>query len=155
MAIENVGGRQMFSLQAGERVSFFCRISRITRSGLRILQMILWLRRELFGTKYLPKEFFCAKVEKSEPPGFHYKKVSHHSEGGSDQIHLIFFQSLLAISKADCAKIEKIRAYFAQVICVINIEGFSPVRVLSLRYKLRLARLGLRWYATISLLIGT
>ncbi len=57
MAIENVGGWRMFSLQAGERVSFFRRISRITWSRLRILQKILWLRRELFGAKYLPKEF--------------------------------------------------------------------------------------------------
>jgi hypothetical protein len=57
MAIENVEGRRMFSSEAGERVSFFCRISRITWSGLRILQKILWLMRELFGTKYLPKEF--------------------------------------------------------------------------------------------------
>jgi hypothetical protein len=82
----------MFSLQTGERVSFFCRISRIARSGLRILGKILWLRREVFGTKYLPKEFFCetefrfrstrkqnsvstlVKVEKVSHPVFTTKK---------------------------------------------------------------------------------
>jgi hypothetical protein len=155
MVIENVGGRRMFSLQAGERRSFFYRISRITRSGLRILQKILWLRRELFGAKYVPKEFFCAKVEKSEPPSFYYNKVSHHSESGSDRIHLIFFNLCWQSAKLIAQGLKKIRAYFSQVVCIINVEGFSPVRVLSLRYKLRLARLGLQWYATISLLIGT
>ena len=40
--------------------------------------------------------------------------------------------------------LKKIRAYFARIVHVINDEGFSPVRVASLRYELRLARLGLR-----------
>ncbi len=61
------------------------------------------------------------------------------------ELNLIFFSLRRSISKADCAKAEKIRAYFAQVVHVINDEGFSPVCVLSLRYELRLANLGLRW----------
>ena len=61
------------------------------------------------------------------------------------EFYLIFFSLRWSISGADCAKAEKIRAYFAQIVHVINDEGFSPVRVLSLRYELRLARLGLRW----------
>ena len=111
--------------------------------------------RALWHQILTQRVFLCAKVEKSEPPGFHYKKVSHHSEGGSDRIHLIFFNLCWQSAKLIARRLKKIRAYFAQVVCIINVEGFSPVRVLSLRYKLRLARLGLRWYATISLLIGT
>ncbi len=87
--------------------------------------------------------FFRAKVGKSEPPGFHYKRVSHHSEGGSDQIHLIFFNLCWQSVKLVARRLKEIRAYFAQVVCVINVEGFSPVHVLSLQYELRLARLGL------------
>jgi hypothetical protein len=55
MAIENEG-EQMFSLQE-ERESGFHRIFRITWSVLATLRKILWLRRELFGAKYLPEEF--------------------------------------------------------------------------------------------------
>ena len=61
------------------------------------------------------------------------------------EFHLIFFSLRWSISGADCAKAEKIRAYFTQIVHVINDEGFSPVHVSSLRYEVRLARLGLRW----------
>jgi hypothetical protein len=54
-----------------------------------------------------PKSFFCGKFEKSEPPGFHYKKVSHHLEGGSDQIHLIFFNLCWQSAKLIAQRLKK------------------------------------------------
>jgi hypothetical protein len=67
------------------------------------------------------KSFFRAKVEKSEPPGFNYKKVSHHSESGSDWIHLIFFNLCWQSVKLIAQRLKKIRAYFAQVVCIMRV----------------------------------
>jgi hypothetical protein len=91
VAIENVGGWQMFSLQAGERASFFAKYQELLRVVLEFCNKFCGSGESSLAPNTYPKSFFCAKVEKSEPPGFHYKKVSHHSEGGSDWIHLIFF----------------------------------------------------------------
>jgi hypothetical protein len=56
MAIENAGG-WMLSLQGErERVSF-AEFPELLRVVLAISQKILWLKRELFGAKYLPKQF--------------------------------------------------------------------------------------------------
>jgi hypothetical protein len=69
---------------------------------------------------------------------------SSHSESGSDQIHLIFFNLCWQSAKLIAQKLKKIRAYFAQVVCIINVAGVSPGSILSLWYELRLARLGLQ-----------
>jgi hypothetical protein len=56
MAIGNVGGG--CSLCRGERESVsFAEHPELLRVALAILRKVLWLRRELFGTKYLPREF--------------------------------------------------------------------------------------------------
>jgi hypothetical protein len=56
MAIENEGG-QMFSLQEGREIVAFAGFPELFGVVLATLQKILWLRRELFGAKYLPKDF--------------------------------------------------------------------------------------------------
>ncbi len=134
---------------------FFAEYQELLRVVLEFCKRFCCSGESSLATNTYPKICFCLKVEKSEPPGFHYKKVSHHSESGSDWIHLIFFNLCWQSAKLIAQWLKKIRAYFAQVVCIINVECFSPVRILGLRYELRLARLGLRRYATISLLIGT
>jgi hypothetical protein len=56
MAIENVGG-WVLSLQEERECVPFAEFPELLGVILAILRKILWLRRELFGAKYLPKEF--------------------------------------------------------------------------------------------------
>jgi len=95
------------------------------------------------GCLRFPAESFPCRIL-SRSVTFHIHRSCMTFLGVRNCIFLTFFSLRWSASGPGCARRpKKIRAYFAQVVHLINDEGFSPVRILSLRYELRLARLGL------------
>jgi hypothetical protein len=87
------GGR-VLSLQEERECVPFAEFPELLGVILAILQKILWLRRELLGAKYLPKEFRELWGKRSGLRGIWVipkVKVTRLTS---------FFQSLLAISRA-------------------------------------------------------